>query len=175
MSQSLKELISLFNLKKLNFDTANRKTLDNWIQKVKLQKRRQLLFEMCQHGKKKSRVHLCKKSGRPGFSKELATLDTKKLRKVIKGFLKEIGLDNYGSLEKKSDSELQKISLANNWERVLFMSDQNVTEVETDDEERSGEGLSSKKKRRRRASSVPPPELYKVTFRTEVSSAITRG
>ena len=164
MSQSLKELISLFELKKINFDTANRKTLDNWIKKIQLQKRRQLLFESsCERFKKKSRVALCKKTkqGRPGFSQELGTLGTKKLRQVIKSFLKEIGLDNFGNLEKKSDKDLQKLALVNKWETVLFMSDQNVEEVETDEEEEKRGGMfqspePKKKKRHRRASSLPP-------------------
>ena len=168
MSQSLKELIQLFNLRKINFDSANRKTLDNWVQKVKLQKRRQLLFESaCDQGKKKSRVALCKAPGRPGFSKELSTMGTKKLRKVIKSFLTQIGLNNYGSLEHRSDKELQKVSADKNWERVLFMSDQNVADVEepsegkkdeneATDKSGAGPGSKHKKRRRHRASSVPP-------------------
>ena len=103
MSEHLKSLIDLFSLSKLNFDTANRKTLDGWVKKVQLQRRRQLLFESsCERGKKKSRVALCKKKGRPGFSIELSTLSTKKLRDIIKTFLAELGLNNYGSLEKKN-------------------------------------------------------------------------
>ena len=51
----LKELIELFSLKKVNYDTANRKTLDSLVKKVKLQERRQALFELsCEAGKKKA-------------------------------------------------------------------------------------------------------------------------
>ena len=140
MSEHLKSLIDLFSLSKLNFDTANRKTLDSWVKKVQLQRRRQLLFESsCERGKKKSRVALCKKKGRPGFSIELSTLSTKKLRDIIKTFLAELGLKNYGSLEKKTDKELQKISENKGWERLLFMSDVNTLE-DVDDSKNEKEG-----------------------------------
>jgi len=140
MSEHLRSLIDLFSLSKLNFDTANRKTLDSWVKKVQLQRRRQLLFESsCERGKKKSRVALCKKKGRPGFSIELSTLSTKKLRDIIKTFLAELGLQNYGSLEKKTDKELQKISENKGWERLLFMSDVNTLE-DVDDSKNEKEG-----------------------------------
>ncbi len=135
MAEHLRELVSLFSLNKLNFNTANRKTLDNWVKKVKLQRRRQLLFETsCEKGKIKSRVALCKKQGRPGFSIELSTLSTKKLRAIIKNFLSELGLDNFGSLQKKNDKELEKLSLKKGWEKLLFMSDMNIDEVDSEKE-----------------------------------------
>ena len=137
----LKELINLFSLKKVNYDTANRKTLDSLIKKVKLQERRQALFELsCERNKKKSRVHLCKKDGRPGFAQELGTLSTKKIRKVLTDFLKSLGLDKWSSLLDKGEVELQKIGKEKGWERVLFMSDSNVEEIE-DNDKKSGEGL----------------------------------
>ena len=106
MSLFLKELIDLFKLKKINFQTANRKTLDSFVKTVALQKRRQAVFESnCERGRKKSRVALCKKTGRPEFSKELSTFSTKKLRETIRTFLTKLGLDSYGSLEKKTDEE----------------------------------------------------------------------
>ena len=106
MSLFLNELIDLFQLKKINFQTANRKTLDAFVKSVDLQKRRQARFESkCEQGKKKSRVALCKKKGRPEFSKELSTFNTKKLRVTIRDFLKDLGLDKYGSLEKKDDKQ----------------------------------------------------------------------
>jgi hypothetical protein len=61
MSDLLTKLIDLFQLDKINFTTANRKTLDEFLSKTEFQKRRQTLFEAsCVNGKKKSRVALCK-------------------------------------------------------------------------------------------------------------------
>ena len=122
MSLFLKELIDLFQLKKINFRTANRKTLDSFVKSVDLQQRRQAMFEAaCDHGKKKSRVALCKKKGRPEFSKELSTFSTKKLRGTILDFIKELGLDNYGSLENKDEKALDRIAHEKGWERVLYI------------------------------------------------------
>ena len=135
MSEHLKELISLFKLDKISFGSANRKTLDNWIKKVQLQRRRQILFEAnCEKGKIKSRVALCKKEGRPSFNIQLSTLSTKKLRAIIKQFLSALGLDNYSSLQSKSDTELQKLSKKRGWEKLLFMSDMNIDELGDDKE-----------------------------------------
>ena len=131
----LKELIELFSLRKVNYDSANRKTLDNIVKKTKLQERRSALFELnCEKGKKKSRVALCKVKGRPGFAQELGTLSTKALRKILKEFLQNIGLDKWSSLEGKSEGELKKLSDSKGWEHVLYMSDANVQEVQGQDE-----------------------------------------
>ena len=72
MSQLLEELLTLFSLKKGKFETANRKSLDRFIDRTEFQKRRQVFFEAsCSYGKKKSRVAMCKKAGRPDFAVEL--------------------------------------------------------------------------------------------------------
>ena len=45
MSDLLTKLIDLFQLDKINFTTANRKTIDEFLSKTEFQKRRQTLFE----------------------------------------------------------------------------------------------------------------------------------
>ena len=132
MSGYLKDLIELFRLKKVNYERANRKTLDLFVKRVKLQSRRQALFESaCEGHKKKSRVAMCKQKDRPGFASKLSTLSTKRLRKVILEFFADIGLTDWQTLESKSDAELEKIAKDLHWERVLFMSDVNVLQAQS--------------------------------------------
>ena len=130
MSVLLTKLIDLFKIDKINFLTANRKTLDEFLSKTEFQKRRQALFEAaCARGKKKSRVALCKSKKRPLFAQELSTIATKPLRAMILLFLQDLGLDNLAKLKNKNEKQLQKFAEEKNWEQVIFMSNNSVAEV----------------------------------------------
>ena len=130
MSDLLTKLIDLFQLDKINFTTANRKTIDEFLSKTEFQKRRQTLFEAsCVNGKKKSRVALCKLKKRPLFAQELSTIATKPLRAMILSFFQDLGLDKLPKLKKKTEKQIQQFAREKNWEQVIFMSDSSVAEV----------------------------------------------
>ena len=134
MSKLRDELLALFSLKKGKIATANRKSLDRFVDRTEFQKRRQVFFEAsCSFGKKKSRVAMCKKSNRPPFAVELKTQTTKQLRKTILEFLRELGLADVPALMKKSEKQLQSLAQKKRWEAVLYLSD-NVLDKEPDAE-----------------------------------------
>jgi len=61
--QLLTELLKLFSLKKGKFETANRKSLDRFIDRTEFQKRRQVFFETsCVFGKKKAELRCVKRT-----------------------------------------------------------------------------------------------------------------
>ena len=134
--------MTLFSLKKGKIETANRKSLNRFLDRTEFQKRRQVFFEAsCAYGKKKSRVAMCKKSGRPPFAIELKTQTTKQLRKTILEFLKDLGLTDVPALMKKSEKQLQAIARKKSWEAVLFLSDSALDkepEVETQESPKGG-------------------------------------
>ena len=102
MNQLRDKLLALFALKRGKFESANRKSLDRFLQRTEFQRRRQSFFEAaCAYGKKKSRVTICKRGKRPGFAVELKTQTTKQLRKTIADFLTQLGIHDIPKLMKK--------------------------------------------------------------------------
>ena len=124
-------LLALFALKKGKVESANRKSLDRFLQRTEFQKRRQAFFEAaCGYGKKKSRVAMCKKGKRPGFATELRTQTTKQLRGTILEFLKELGILDVPKVMKKNKTQLAALARKNHWEAVLFLSDTSIDKPE---------------------------------------------
>ena len=124
MSKLLDDLVTLFTLKKGKIETANRKSLDRFIDGTEFQKRRQVFFEAsCTYGKKKSRVAMCKKAGRPDFAVELKTQNTKQLRRTILNFFQDLGIADVEKLKKKTEKQLEAFSRKKHWEAVVFLSD----------------------------------------------------
>ena len=148
MSQLLTELLDLFSLQKGSILTANRKTLNFFLDKTKFQERRKAFFEACcPKGKKKSRVALCKKKKRPDFATNLSTVPTKKLRTTILEFMKELGLDKPEALRAKSEKQLARLARKKHWEAVLFLSDRSAqTDFEDSDSEQESEEPAQDKK-----------------------------
>ena len=147
MSTLLTELLELFSLKKGSILTANRKTLNFFLDKTKFQERRKAFFEACcPRGKKKSRVALCKKKKRPDFALNLSTVPTKKVRTTILEFLHELGIDKPEALRAKSEKQLVRLSRKKHWEAVLFLSDRSAqTDFEETDSEQEPEPEEDKK------------------------------
>ena len=136
MTKLRDDLLALFSLKKGKFESANRKSLDRFLERTEFQRRRQAFFEAaCGYGKKKSRVAMCKKGKRPGFATELRTQTTKQLRKTILEFLKELGILDVSKVMKKNKTQLAAIARKNHWEAVLFLSD---TSIEKPEEKKGG-------------------------------------
>lgn len=130
------ELLALFSLKKGKFETANRKSLDRFLERTEFQRRRQAFFEAkCSYGRKKSRVAMCKKGMRPGFAVELKTQSTKQLRQTIADFLKELGILDAPKVIKKNKKQLQSFARKHHWQAVLFLSD---TSIEKPEEKKGG-------------------------------------
>ncbi len=121
MSLLYEKLKSLFSLKKGTIETANRTTLNRFVQETELQRRRQSLYQAsCGHGKQKSRVSLCKKTNRPSFAIQLSTLTTKQLRETILEFMQDIG---FHQGEGKSEKQLKQLARKYKWNAVLYLSD----------------------------------------------------
>ena len=86
------------------------------------------------------------------------------IRGTILDFIKELGLDNYGSLENKDEKALDAIAHENGWERVLYMSDETVDEV-TDDKEGGGLGHAA---RGRKKNPIGGMTVFKITEKSIV-------
>ena len=135
MSKLREQLLALFTLKKGKIQSANRKSLDRFIDRTEFQRRRQVFFETaCSFGKKKSRVAMCKKGKRPGFAVELKTQSTKQLRQTISDFLKQLGILDVPKLMKKDNKQLESLARKHHWEAVLFLSNS----IEKPAEEKGG-------------------------------------
>ena len=142
MAELFEQLKELFELPKGKLETANRKTLLNFVAKNEFQKRRQAHFEACcQKGKKKSRVSLCKKAQRPSFAINLETLNTKKIRETIADFLKLI---KYQKAKGSTPQQLDKLAENNRWHEVVYLSH---TGLRSDSEEEEQKEESPKKKK----------------------------
>ena len=137
MSKVYKKLTQIFQFpKNANLETANRKTLDLFVEKSDLQARRQAHWEAnCPRGKHKSKVTLCKRKNRPAYDTQLNTLSTKALREYIGDFLKDIG---FFQGENKSEKELRRLEKKHKWRSVVFLSNQGFSDSEKEDEKEAG-------------------------------------
>ena len=114
MNQLRDKLLALFALKRGKFESANRKSLDRFLQRTEFQRRRQSFFEAaCAYGKKKSRVTMCKRGKRPDFAVELKTQTTKQLRHTITDFMKQLGIYDIPKLMKKNNKQLETLAKKN--------------------------------------------------------------
>lgn len=145
MAALYERLLELFRLKKGTLETANRATLDRFVQRTELQRRRQALFSAsCKPGRQKSRVTLCRKKNRPPFAIQMSTLSTKELRRTIIDFLEDIGLHKG---QGKTPQQLERLAKKHKWSSVLYLSDEvpmdhDESETEEQKSEKKGSGLS---------------------------------
>ena len=164
MNQLRDKLLALFALKRGKFESANRKSLDRFLQRTEFQRRRQSFFEAaCAYGKKKSRVTMCKRGKRPGFAVELKTQTTKQLRQTIADFMKQLGIHDIPKLMKKNNKQLESLAKKNHWDAVLFLSDTSLEKPDEAEEKKGGMMKKEKKSPVRHISpALRPPELLRL-------------
>ena len=112
-----KRLVEIFEIDQLNLDKSNRRTLNKYLKRTKLQQRREAFYSVCSEGTK-SKVAICKDQERPTWVHNLTTLKTKQLRVQIKDFLKKLGI-----LVDPKYANLKRLAKEKNWLQVAMLGD----------------------------------------------------
>ena len=114
-------LVEIFEIDQLNLDKSNRRTLNKYLKRTKLQQRREAFYSVCSEGTK-SKVAICKDQERPTWVHNLTTLKTKQLRVQIKDFLKKLGI-----LVDPKYANLKRLAKEKNWLQVAMLGDPSKT------------------------------------------------